>query len=746
MRFRYGLAASAVALLLMSSGATANEKGNPSRPPNVLIFLLDDTGFGQLGAFGGSINTPNIDRVAGMGLRYTNFHTTALCSPTRAALLTGRNHHSVGAGVIAELSTDDPGYTSHFPKDKLPIVEVFREGGYATAAFGKWHNTPPDQLGNHPVHDQWPTDVGFERFYGFLGGDSSQFEPTVWDDTRPIEPHVGNPNYHFGNDMTDKTLAWLRTRESQGGREPFFVWYAPGAMHAPHHPSPEYADKYRGQFALGWDRLREQTFARQKAMGLVPQDAELPPRPDEIPAWDSLSADEKRVYERMQEIFAGYLEQTDAQFGRVLSELERTGELDNTIVIVTSDNGASGEGGLAGSFNELLFFNGVHDDLANVLARIDELGTKTSYNHYPAGWALAGNTPFRYWKQTAHEGGVHDPLVIAWPAKIAGGGQVRGQFTHANDVMPTLLELAGLRMPAEIHGIPQKPMEGASFVASLADAMAPAPKSVQYFEMLANRGVWQDGWKAVTFHGRFPWDSTGSNPNYDADVWELYHLAQDPAEARNLAAAYPEKLSELKALFHQEALKFNVYPLDDTTGARMVATAAALTAGITNFEFQQGDVRISEPSSPPVKNRSHVIEAELTVPDGGADGVLVACGGRFGGYALFVHYVHNYMALQKYEIVASEQLPRGSVDVRFEFMRTGDNQGRGKLYVNGNEVATGDIEKTVPRAYGIVDTFDVGMDTGSPVTDQYAVPNAYRGRIERLEVIMADGPTADEAM
>jgi arylsulfatase len=294
-------------------------------------------------------------------------------------------------------------------------------------------------------------------------------------------------------------------------------------------------------------------------------------------------------------------------------------------------------------------------------------------------------------------------------------------------------------------------MEGASFVASLADAMAPAPKSVQYFEMLANRGVWQDGWKAVTFHGRFPWDSTGSNPNYDADVWELYHLAQDPAEARNLAAAYPEKLSELKALFHQEALKFNVYPLDDTTGARMVATAAALTAGITNFEFQQGDVRISEPSSPPVKNRSHVIEAELTVPDGGADGVLVACGGRFGGYALFVengrlHYVHNYMALQKYEIVASEQLPRGSVDVRFEFMRTGDNQGRGKLYVNGNEVATGDIEKTVPRAYGIVDTFDVGMDTGSPVTDQYAVPNAYRGRIERLEVIMADGPTADEAM
>lgn len=714
------------------------------KPPNVLIFLLDDVGFGHIGAFGGPVNTPNIDRVAKMGLRFNNFHTTSLCSPTRAALLTGRNHHSVGTGVITEIATKDPGYTSHIPKSKFPIVEVLKNSGYSTAAFGKWHNTPLDQLrGPRTGHDQWPTDMGFEHFYGFMAGDVSQWEPTVWDDTTPVESHAKNPNYHFSVDMADQAVRWLGVQREARQDKPFFLYFATGAAHAPHHAPPEYIAKYKGQFDHGWDRVREETLERQKALGVAPPSTQLSERPKEIAKWDSLSSEEKRLYSKMQETFAGYLEHADAQFGRVLTEIEHAGDLANTIILITSDNGASGEGGLHGSINENLVFNGIPDDLDWNLAHIDEIGTKTTYNHYPAGWALAGNTPFRYWKQTTHEGGVHDPMILAWPNQFKEPGGVRSQFTHVIDVAPTLLELTGVKMPEAVRGVVQAPIEGTSFVPSINDGSTLVEKKIQYFEMLGNRAVWVDGWKATAFHGRMPWDTVTSNPDFQNDKWELFNLAEDFSEVNNLAAKFPEKLEEMKVIFDREAKKYNVYPLDDSTSNRIASTYRSLVAGVTQFKYEPGDIRISEAASPPVKNKSHTVTADLNVPEGDADGVLVACGGRFGGYSLYVqgkrvHYVHNFLGQAMYGFSASEELPAGSVTVRFEFIRTGENQGKGAIFYGDKLVGDANILRTVPKAFGIADTFDVGEDSGSPVTDAYESPFVYQGNLKSLRVDLID--------
>jgi arylsulfatase A-like enzyme len=702
--------------------------------PNVLIFMLDDVGFAQLGSFGGAAETPNMDRIAGLGVRYTNFHTTALCSPSRAALLTGRNHHSVGAGVVVELQTDEPGYTSHIPKDKWSLVESLRQNGYATAAFGKWHNTPVDQIRPEGPFDLWPMGLGFERFYGFMAGDASQWEPLVWDNKKPLTPHTGRPDYHFTTDMTDKAIAWLQQETTKNSDKPFFMYYATGAMHAPHHAPQSYIDKYKGRFDQGWDRVREETLTRQKLAGIVPQNTQLSPRPKDIKAWDELSADEKRLYSRMQETFAGYLDHTDHEFGRLLAALEKSGKMDNTIIIITSDNGASGEGGLEGSYNESRIFNALPENFEQNLAHINDLGSRTAYNHYPAGWAMAGNTPLQYFKQTTNEGGVRDPFIIAWPHHIEDQGAIRWQFTHMIDVLPTILDVAQVPVLAKVNDVEQAPVQGASFAASLTNPEAPDARDLQYFEMLGNRAVWQDGWKAVAFHGRFPWD-VGSNPDFAADPWNLYRLDDDVAEMNDLAQQYPEKLAELKALFDGEARKNNVYPLNDTTASRVMKTYESFTAGKTSFSYGQTDGHIHEALSPPVKNRSHVITATLTQV---SDGVIVAAGGRFGGYTLFVkdnrlYYTHNFVGEDRYEIMASETLPNGPVDVRFDFEKTGNNQGTGRLYMNGILVGEREIPQTTPALYSQYDTFDIGEDSGAPVSDRYESPFTYKGVIQKVD-------------
>jgi arylsulfatase len=509
-------------------------------------------------------------------------------------------------------------------------------------------------------------------------------------------------------------------------------------MHAPHHAPQSYIDKYKGRFDQGWDRVREETLARQKLAGIVPQNTQLSPRPKAIKAWDELSADEKRLYSRMQETFAGYLDHTDHEFGRLLAALEKSGKMANTIIIITSDNGASGEGGLEGSYNESRIFNALPENFEQNLAHINDLGSRTAYNHYPAGWALAGNTPLQYFKQTTNEGGVRDPFIIAWPYHIEDQGAIRRQFTHMIDVLPTILDVAQVPALTKVNDVEQSSVQGASFAASLTNPQAPDARDYQYFEMLGNRAIWQDGWKAVAFHGRFPWD-IGSNPDFAADPWNLYRLDDDVAELNDLAQKYPEKLAELKALFDEEARKNNVYPLNDTTASRVMKTYESFTAGMTNFSYLQTDGHIHEALAPPVKNRSHVITATLAQV---SDGVIVAAGGRFGGYSLFVkdnrlYYTHNFVGEDRFEIMASETLPIGPVDVRFDFEKTGNNQGKGRLYLDGILVGEREIPKTTPALYSQYDTFDIGEDSGAPVSDRYESPFTYKGVIQKVDFQLA---------
>lgn len=718
------------------AGSGPSQQGEPAERPNIVIFLLDDAGFAHLGSFGGQIATPNIDRVAEMGLRYTNFHTTALCSPSRAALLTGRNHHSVGTGVITEISTDEPGYTGRIPADKFPLVEALRENGYRTAAFGKWHNTTLDQIGTTAPHDRRPTDLGFDRFYGFMAGDASQWETAVWDDNELIQPdQAPGSDYHFTTDMTDKALEWLEQGDAD---EPFFLWYATGAVHAPHHAPSEYIEKYAGHFDAGYDQARIEILERQKALGILPEDTRLTPLAEDIQPWEDLSPEQRELYARFQEVFAGYLEHTDAQFGRVLDALQQSGKLDNTIVIVTSDNGASGEGGPIGTYNEGRFFNDLPETFALNEARIDELGTRYTYNHYPAGWAQAGNTPFKLFKQTTNEGGVRDPFIIAWPAKIKEHGALRTQFAHLIDVMPTLLEVTGVQPLQSVNGVEQKPIEGKSFAETLFTSDAPTPRHIQYFEMLGNRALWQDGWKAVAFHGRLPWD-TGTNPDFASDVWHLYDMTTDVNEADDLSACYPERLEAMKEAFDEQARKYNVYPLDDSTTARFAATVRAILGDRKRFTYYADQQGIPTVIGAPTLNVSHEIIATLTVPKQGAEGVIVAMGGRFGGYALYIQdgllrYSHNYVGEETYDVVATEGLPPGDVTVRALFTKTGENQGTMTLFADDRKIGIGDIPRTVPLTWGLGDSFDIGMDLSTPVSDAYEIPFAFTGEIHQVDI------------
>ena len=564
----------------------------PKGAPNVLLVLLDDVGFGATSTFGGPCQSPTFTALANTGLKYNRFHTTALCSPTRAALITGRNHHTAHTGVITEAATGFPGYDSVMQKDTATVAEVLKQNGYGTAWFGKNHNVPDWQTSQAGPFDLWPTGLGFDHFYGFIGGDTSQWRPAVTEGTKPIEPYLGKPDYNFDYDIADKAIQWIGMQKAVAPDKPFFCYYAPGATHAPHHPKPEWVAKYKGKFDQGWDKVREETFARQKQLGVIPADAQLTPRAPGIQAWDTCTPEEKRVYARFMEVYAGFLEQTDYNVGRVIESIRQKGELDNTMVIyIAGDNGASAEGSLQGLLNEMTFFNGVKEDLQQVLQRADEIGTWKTYNHYPVGWAHAMCTPFQWTKQVAsHFGGTRNGMVISWPKGIAAQGELRSQFHHIIDIVPTILEVAGIPAPASVNGVTQKPIEGISMAYTFGDAAAKDHRKKQYFELLANRAIYSEGWVAATTPVGAPWDP--GTPNADEITgykWELYDTNKDFSEAEDLSAKMPDKLKEMQLLFYAEASKYNVLPIDNSKTARLdPAIRPSLTRGRKSFTFTEG--------------------------------------------------------------------------------------------------------------------------------------------------------------
>ena len=721
----------------------------PAGAPNVLIILIDDAGFGQWGTFGGQIPTPSLDGLAKMGLRYTRFHTTALCSPTRAALLTGRNHHSAGTGVITEIGVAYPGYSGQIPKSAGMFAEVLRQNGYSTAFIGKNHNIADWETSIAGPFDRWPSLQGFDYFYGFIGGEMDQWQPVLYRGTTPVSmeiPKGKERNYTLNDALADETISYIHQEKSVTPDRPFFVYYAPGATHAPHHVPKEWIDKFKGQFHQGWDKYREETYQRQLKLGVIPPETKLTPRPKEIPAWDSLSLDAQRVAERLMEVFAAYTAQTDYEVGRVLNALEEIGQLNNTLVFwEIGDNGASMEGTLSGCFNELATLQGISEDPAFLIQHIDELGSAKASNHIPVGWAWAVNTPFQWGKQVAsHFGGTRNPLVIAWPDRIKDKGGIRTQFHDVIDIAPTILEAAHLPQPTEVNGVKQKPIEGVSMMYSFDDPKATGSRHIQYFEMFGNRALYKDGWIATARHGRLPWQTMGaSTGDFDHDTWELYNLADDFSEANDVAAKYPDKLKELQNDFWTEAKKYNVLPLDDRFAERGdPSLRPSLIAGRTDFSYYSG-TRIPEPSAANTKNTSHTITATIEVPQVGADGVIVAEGGAAGGYTLYIKdgkpiYEYNHMAHERYKVTGSETLSPGSAVIRVDFNYDGGvgKGGTAALFINDKKVGESRIEKTCPSRFG-PESFDVGMDNGSPVSEAYEGPFAYTGTIKKVQIHIA---------
>jgi arylsulfatase A-like enzyme len=677
----------------------------PAGAPNVLFILIDDAGFGQWSTFGGQVPTPNLDRLAQEGLSYTRFHTTALCSPTRAALLTGRNSHSAATGVITEIGDGFPGYTGQIPKSEAMGAEILRQNGYSTAFFGKNHNIPDWETSISGPFDRWPGLQGFDHFYGFIGGEANQWQPALYSGNEPVEmevPKGRESDYTLNENLADKAIEYIHQEKSVTPDRPFFIYYAPGATHAPHHVPEAWIAKFKGQFDQGWDKYREETFQRQLKLGVIPPDSKLTPRPKEIPAWDSLTPDQKKVEARLMEVFAAFTAQTDHEVGRVIDSIRDVGQSDNTLIMwEIGDNGASMEGTLNGVFNEMASLNGQTEDTSYVLKHIDEIGGPKSYNHFPVGWAWAMNTPFQWGKQVAsHFGGTRNPLVISWPNRIKDKGALRTKFHHVIDVVPTLLEAAGVPEPVEVNGVWQKPIEGVSMVYSFDDAKAKGQRGTQYFEMLGNRALYHDGWIAVCRHGRLPWVTQGSYDFAD-DKWELYNIADDFSEANDLAAKNPDKLRELQDMFWAEAAKYNVLPLDDRFVERAdPSLRPSLIAGQTHFTYFKGAERIPESSSPNIKNKSHVITAYVDRP---GDGVLVAAGGTVGGYALFVKdgkltYEYNWFGQARYRVTSPEPLPSGKSTVRIEFKYDGGGLAKGgsvAMFVNDKKVAEGKVEKTI---------------------------------------------------
>ncbi len=722
----------------------------PAGAPNVVIVLIDDLGFGAPSAFGGPIRTPTLDRLAEGGLRYNNFHTTALCSPTRAALKSGRNHHTVNMGFITEMATSLPGATGQIPNATAPLAEMLRLNGYSTAAFGKWHETAAWETSISGPFDRWPTQQGFDKFYGFIGGETNQWAPYLFDGVAPVElPH--DPNYHFMTDMTDKASAWIRYQKAITPDKPFFVYFAPGATHAPHHVPKEWIAKWKGRFDQGWDRIREETLVRQTRMGLVPPGTKLAPKPPAIKDWDKLSDDEKRLFARQAEVFAAFLDYTDHEIGRMLKAVEATGQADNTLVVyIAGDNGTSGEGGENGMFNEYTYFNGVAEKVPDLVKLIDKWGSPETYPHMAAGWSVALNAPFGWMKQVASDfGGTRNGMVVHWPKGIKAKGEIRTQFGHVIDVAPTILQAAGLPEPRVVNGTPQIPIEGVSMAYTFDDARAPERHTTQYFEIAGNRAIYHEGWLARTIH-RAPWESKPRSALAD-DVWELYDVRTDFSLVNDLAAKQPQKLGEMKALFMKEAEAHHVLPLDDRVFERALAELVGrpdLMGGRTSLTLAEGMTGMMENVFIGVKNKSKTLTAEVDVPQGGGNGTIVAQGGRFGGWSLYVKdgvpaYDYNFLGMSRSSVVASKPLAPGKSTIRFDFAYDGGGPGKGgvgTIFVNGEQVAQGRIERTQAMMFSADETADVGIDLGTPVVETIGSESKSRftGRIPKLTVEVRD--------
>ena len=729
----------------------------PAGAPNVLIVLLDDVGFGSAETFGGPVPMPTLDRLARAGLRYNNFHTTALCSPTRMALKTGRNHHTAETGSIMETATAFPGNTGQLPNSVAPLAEMLRLNGYSTGAFGKWHETAAWETSVSGPFDRWPTHQGFDRFYGFIGGETNQWAPFLFDGVTQVEL-PDNPKYHFLTDMTDKTVAWVRYQKAMTPDKPFFVYYAPGATHAPHHVPEEWIAKWKGKFDQGWDKLREETLARQIQTGVVPAGTKLPPKPEAIKDWAALSADEKRLFTRQVEVYAAFLDMTDHEVGRVVDAIADLGALDNTLVFyIVGDNGASAEGGMNGLFNEYTYFNGVQEQVPDLLKLLDEWGSPETYPHMAAGWAVAFDSPFTWTKQVASSfGGTRNGMVVHWPKGIRAKGELRSQFHHVIDVAPTILEAAQLPEPKVVNGTAQTPLEGVSMAYTFEDAKAKDRHLTQYFEIFGNRALYNDGWLAGTVH-KAPWEAKPRRPLAE-DVWELYDARSDFSLANDLAAKNPAKLAEMQALFLKEAAKYHVLPIDDRGIERTnpaIAGRPDVMAGRTSLTLGEGMTGMMENVFLNVKNKSKTITAEVEVPQGGGNGAILVQGGRFGGWALYVKdgrpaYDYNVLGMQHFTIASPQALAPGKATIRFDFAYDGGGFGKGgtgTLFVNGQKVAEGRIERTQPLIFSADETADVGIDLGTPVVEAIGAEarSRFTGRIPKVTVEVRDANAKADA-
>lgn len=728
----------------------------PEGAPNVLLILIDDMGFGVSSAFGGPAHMPTLEGLAGSGVRYNRFHTTSLCAPTRAALLSGRNHHMNNMGSITEMATAFPGSTGVIPLNVSPISNILRLNGYSTAQFGKNHETAAWEVSPSGSTDRWPTRKGFDKFYGFFGGETNQWAPLIYDGMTPVEV-PDDPNYNFMTDMTNKAIEWVNFQQALTPDKPFFLYFAPGATHAPHHVPEDWIAKYKGKFDQGWDEVREETLARQIALGVVPAGTQLAPKPPGIKDWDTLSADEKRLLARQMEVFAAFAEYADTEIGRVIESLREMGELDNTLIFyIAGDNGTSAEGGMSGVANEYTSINGVPESVEGMLEHYEDWGGPMTYPHMAIGWAIASDTPFSWAKQVAGDfGGTRNGMVVHWPDKFKGTGEVRSQFAHVIDIAPTILEATNIPEPKMVNGIKQVPIQGKTLIETFTDANASTGHTTQYFEMFGNRAIYHEGWLARVLH-RAPWEREPS-ATLEEDTWQLYNTDNDFSLVNDLAAQEPKRLKKLQALFMKEASVNHALPLDDRSFERMNAEIAGrpdLMAGRTSLTLRGGMRDMGENAFINIKNKSHAITAEIEVPSGGGNGVILAQGGRFGGWTLYVKdgkpsYTYNYLDLERTTIAASKALPAGKASVRFEFSYDGGGLGKGgtgTLFVNGEQVNTGRIERTQPLVFSMDETADVGVDGATPVVENYgSADGQFTGRVNKVTIDLEETLPGKEA-
>ncbi|GAU85901.1 arylsulfatase [Bosea sp. BIWAKO-01] len=721
----------------------------PKGAPNILLIMTDDQGYGVSGTFGGVVPTPAMDRIAQMGLRYTQFHSTALCSPTRAALITGRNHHSVGFGIISEQSTGYPGYDSVIGVENATIGNILKQNGYATSWFGKNHNTPSYQYSAAGPFDQWPIGMGFDYFYGFLGGETDQWTPYLFQNMTPISPWLGKPGYNLTTDLADEAIDHMRRLNAAAPDKPFFVYYVPGGTHSPHQPKKEWIDKFKGKFDMGWNALRDQIFANQKRLGVIPANTQLTAWPDDLQKWETLTADEKKLFARQAEVYAGYVAYTDNEIGRVIQEVQDEGKLDNTLIIyISGDNGTSPEGTTRGTPNQYTAYNGILDlPIAEQLKAYDAWGSAATYPHMAVAWSWAFDTPFKWTKQVAsHFGGTRQGMAICWPNRIKDAGGIRTQFHHMIDIVPTILEATGIPAPLMLNGIAQKPIEGVSMTYTFdkSSANVPSTRTTQYFEMFANRAIYQDGWIAATTPPAAPWLlGTAKLPEdvVNGYKWELYNIVDDYSESNDLAAKMPDKLRELQELFLVEATKYNVFPLDNSVLPRIIAPRPSATAGRTVFTYSGELPGIPESDAPSILNKSYTITAAVEIPQGGAEGMLVTLGGRFGGYGLYVLkgkpvFLYNMLDLERFRWDGQQALTPGKHTIVFDFKYDGPGFGKGGtgvLKVDDKEVANQKVAHTIPFLMSIDESFDVGVDTRTPVEDKdYQLPFRFSGKLDKL--------------